>query len=54
MPLPPELFDVSFLIKSGWTYDEYLEAPQEVITKMVILWNAEAEVTRARMNEAKG
>ena len=52
MPLAPELFDASFLIKSGWTYDDYLDAPQDVISKMVILWNAEAEVARMRMSQA--
>jgi len=31
-----------------------MEAPQEVITKMVTLWNAEAEVTHMRMQQARG
>ena len=52
--LPLELFDANFLIRTGWTYDDYLNTPQEIISQMVVLWNAEAEVTRMKLAESRG
>ena len=49
-----DLFDSAFLIRSGWTWDQYLETPQEIVSQMVILWNAEDEVARMRIKQAKG
>jgi hypothetical protein len=51
---PPELSDAAFIVRTGWTWDEYLNAPAELISKMIILMNAEAEAMRAKMMESEG
>lgn len=52
MEFPEGLGDALFILRTNWTWDEYMEAPAELIEKMVILMNAESEATRFKMMEA--
>ena len=52
-PLPRELSDAAFLVKTGWTWEAYLATPDDVVRGMIVLINAEAEATRIHMEQAK-
>lgn len=43
-PLPIELSEAAFLLRTGWSYPDYVATPDDVISSMSILINAEIEV----------
>ena len=45
--LSAELIDSAFLLKTGWTYQQYLDTPDEIVEKMLILMEAEVEIIKA-------
>lgn len=51
MPLPAELNDEAFLLRTGWTWQQLMDTPQDVVSKMILLINAEAEVSKARAEQ---
>ena len=42
--------EAAFLLRVGWTWQEYEETPDWVIRDMLLLLNAEAEVQKAAQN----
>ena len=38
-----DMFDAAFLLETGWTQQQYEEADDALIERMVILMNAKAE-----------
>mgnify|MGYP001565818646 FL=1 len=42
-----------FLVKTGWTHDNYEAAPDDLINQMVMLFNAEGEAAKIQMEQAE-
>ena len=51
--LPLEFGEAAFLLKLQWTHEEYEAAPDALVRRMIMLMNAEAEVSKAQMQDAE-
>lgn len=47
-PISGELAEAAFLLRTGWTWDQYENAPDGLVRNMMILLNAEAEYAKSR------
>lgn len=45
--------DAAFLLRIGWTWEQYMATPDDVIEKMLILLRAEAEASKEAMENVK-
>ena len=41
------------ILKTGWTQEQYLNQPDFLIERIIILLNAESEVIKAKLKEAQ-
>lgn len=51
--LPPDFGEAAFLLKTGWTHADYEATPDELVSKMVMLLNAEGEAAKYHLEQAK-
>ena len=45
-----EMAESAFLLRVGWTWQQYEETPDWVVRDLLLLMNAEAEVQKAAQN----
>ena len=43
--------EAMFLLRTQWNYREYEEAPDDLVTAMILYMNAEIEVARSRRDD---
>ena len=51
--MPSEFREAAFCVKTGWTHDDYYDAPDDLVNQMVMLFNAEAEATKMQIQQAE-
>ena len=52
-PASGELAEAAFLLRTGWTWAAYQEAPDSLVEAMLAILNAEAEVSKAQAQETR-
>ena len=51
--LPADFAEAAFLLRTQWTHQDYESAPDDLINRMIMLMNAEAEVSKEHLQEAQ-
>ena len=52
-PLSHELSEGAFLLETGWSWEQYINAPDRVVTDMFILLDAKGQVIKSKEQEAR-
>ena len=46
-----EMAEAAFLIETGWTWQAYLDTPDQIVQNMFMLMNARAEYQKSQVTD---